>query len=260
MGILDGKSIVLLGASGHLGPYIARGLIEQGANVLCVSRRAEDSRELFGLKDSNRFGEKLVFFNADFTKDGDISRTVDFALASFGEIQGWINNANASVPGGKFNYSRDNLRFEFENVISYMMATKFAYEYFESEGKAGSIVNVSSMYGKVAPTPSVYTNNENWYSTAAYGSSKAAIIQFTKYASSITASKNIRVNSVILGAFPNEVVQQDTEFVKLLTEKIPMNRLGYTSEVAGAIAYLLSDLSTYTTGSEIVVDGGWTSI
>jgi gluconate 5-dehydrogenase len=124
--------------------------------------------------------------------------------------------------------------------------------------KGGSIINISSIYGIVSPDPSIY-GTSGFNNPPAYGAGKAAVLQFTRYAACHLASKGIRVNSISPGAFPNKEVQENKKFISNLKRKIPLGRIGEPEDLAGAVVFLASDASSYVTGSNIVVDGGWTA-
>ena len=123
----------------------------------------------------------------------------------------------------------------------------------------GSIVNITSMYGKVSPKPDMYTKLD-LVNPLLYGSYKASLIQASKYLSSMLAPNGIRVNSVSYGPFPSCQVQGTQPlFVNKLAAQTHLNRVGQLSDVAGVIKFLLSDASSYITGTDISVDGGWTA-
>ena len=115
------------------------------------------------------------------------------------------------------------------------------------------------MYGKVAPKPDMYSEAD-LINPLLYGSFKASLIQASKYLSSILAPDGIRVNSVSYGPFPSPQVQvQQPLFVTSLAVNTHLKRVGELSDVAGVIKFLLSESSSYITGTDISVDGGWTA-
>jgi len=119
-----------------------------------------------------------------------------------------------------------------------------------------SIINISSIYGEVSPDPSIYEDS-GYNSPPQYGSGKAAIIQFTRYAACHLAKKGIRVNSISPGSFLKPEVQKNQNFVNNLKKKIPLGRIGDPDELKGAVVFLASKSSSYITGENIHVDGGW---
>ena len=124
--------------------------------------------------------------------------------------------------------------------------------------KSGSIINIASMYGVVSPDPRIYKNTK-FNSSPQYGAGKAAIIQFTKYSACHLGNKNIRVNSVSPGPFPNSKIKKNLSFIKRLNQKTPLGRVGNPEELKGVILFLASNASSYVTGANIPVDGGWTA-
>ena len=125
--------------------------------------------------------------------------------------------------------------------------------------KSSSVVNVSSMYAKVSPNPANYPDDIS-VNPLLYGAMKAALSQSTRYLSSILASKGIRVNSVSYGPFPDDEVQKKSpDFISRLASNTHLGRIGNPVESAGVIGFLLSNESSYITGADIAVDGGWTA-
>lgn len=117
----------------------------------------------------------------------------------------------------------------------------------------------SSMYGMVSPNDEVYEAPMN-KNPLEYGVGKAGVIQMTKYLAVHWAKQQLRVNCISPGPFPNPAVQQShPDFIARLARKSPMGRIGIANEIAGPVAFLLSDISSYITGHNLVVDGGWTS-
>lgn len=121
----------------------------------------------------------------------------------------------------------------------------------------GSIILFSSMYGSVAPNPDAYLPPME-VNPIAYGMCKAAINQMVKYLAVCWGPENIRVNAVAPGPFPNQTnPSNDKKFVERLAQKTPMKRVGRQHEMAGTVIYLLSSESSYVTGQNIAVNGGW---
>ena len=123
----------------------------------------------------------------------------------------------------------------------------------------GSIVLFSSMYGYVSPDPRIYEEPMN-VNPIEYGVGKAGIVQMTRYMAVHWAKKNVRCNCISPGPFPSSDVQQTNPlFIERLAHKVPMGRVGSQHEVAGAVNFFLSDASSFITGQNLFIDGGWTS-
>ncbi len=122
-----------------------------------------------------------------------------------------------------------------------------------------SIVNIASMYGMVIPKFEVYESMD-CVNPISYGVGKAGVIHMTKYLANLLAKKSIRVNSVSPGAFPNKEVQKNGDFVESLEELIPLSRIGQPEDLNGIITLLCSDESSYITGQNFAVDGGFTNL
>ena len=130
-----------------------------------------------------------------------------------------------------------------------------------AENGKGSIINIASIYGIVSPDQSLYEyrrkKGENFYKPVAYSASKSGIMNLTRYLSVYWAKKNLRVNTLtIAGVFNN----QDQDFLDAYLSRIPIGRMADESQYDGSVIFLASDASSYMTGSNLIVDGGWTAI
>ena len=123
----------------------------------------------------------------------------------------------------------------------------------------GSIVNIASMYGRVSPRHNLYSSPGS-VNPILYGAFKAGLIQASRYLSSLLAPDNVRVNSVSFGPFPSDSMHSmSQDFIERLGEQTHLRRIGKPNEAAGIVAFLLSQDSSYVTGADIPVDGGWTA-
>jgi NAD(P)-dependent dehydrogenase (short-subunit alcohol dehydrogenase family) len=240
------KVVVVSGAMGQLGAEICKAFKDAGAKVI-------------GL-DIDTSGTKLDgadYFNLDITKK-------DKVLSVFKEIFGknasfdiLINNAGIGT-FKSFEKRRDD---EFDMVMNVnLKGTFFCIQSYANifdayKLKKGSIINIASIYGVNSSDFRIYTDCDRKNSEI-YGATKAGIIQMTKYFAVHLADRNIRVNAVSPGGIYNPDKPQGEDFIKNYSVRCPMKRMANTEEILGAIIYLATDAASYTTGENILVDGG----
>ena len=185
-------------------------------------------------------------------------------LEKFGCPQGLINNAALDSPPGDSDVINgpfeDYPEEAWDKVIDVNLKSIFltcqiiGKEMADNSG--GSIINISSHYGLISPDQRIYNYRKNFYKPISYSASKSGIFNITRYLSTYWGQQSVRVNSLTLGGvFDN----QDEEFVNNYSKKVPLGRMAEKHEYNGVIHFLLSDASSYITGSNIVSDGGWTA-
>jgi NAD(P)-dependent dehydrogenase (short-subunit alcohol dehydrogenase family) len=246
---LKKKTAIVTGAQGQLGSSICRYLHNAGAYVIGVDKNLDNNK-----KDADQY---TILDILDVPQIGKCFSTI---FKEFGHIDILVNNAGVSTfepfegrPEDKFDWVMDvNLKGTFFCIQKYI--SLFDQEYL----KAGTIVNIASMYGLISPDFRIYTDCDRKNSEV-YGATKAGIIQMTKYFAVHLADRNIRVNAVSPGGVLNPNNPQGEDFRKNYAFRCPMKRMANENEIAGAVLYLAGDLSSYTTGHNLVVDGGMTS-
>ena len=258
---LTGKVVVVTGGAGNLGTEMTRALLDYGASVAVVGRTDRLGGE-FGV---DRASGKLLFVAEDLSAKDGARNAFAKVVEKFGRIDVLVNNAayGGGAGGKSCEYRLDRIPDEmWETGIDGTLGvifrcTREVIPHFEANG-GGVIVNVGSMYGLIAPDFSIYGDDIPW-NPPSYGAGKAGVIQFTRYCASALAAKNIRVNSLTPGPFPNVGPKTDMKFISRLSAKTMMKRTGRADELAGVLLLLCSDASSFMTGSNIAVDGGMTA-
>jgi NAD(P)-dependent dehydrogenase (short-subunit alcohol dehydrogenase family) len=253
---LAGRGIGVTGGGGYLGSAIAFALVQAGATVVIGGRHAEPLQAVERAA-STGAGGRILPVVADVHDPDGLEAMLDRLTREAGSVDGWVNNAYA----GPMAPLETGSRAAFEQAIDAgltdaIVATQRVAAQMEH---GGSIVNVGSMYGIVSPQPAAYEGYPQFHSPPAYGAAKAGLIQFTRYAAVHLAPRGIRVNAISPGPFPSKHVQEAGDFIAALRRRVPLGRIGQPAELAPAAVFLLSDASSYITGHNLVVDGGWTA-
>jgi NAD(P)-dependent dehydrogenase (short-subunit alcohol dehydrogenase family) len=250
---LTGKTVLLTGGYGHLGQAIAAGLLAQGARVIVLGRSLEKFTKTFGESTEN-----LHFIFCDVAETASVQAAFQQSFDLYGSPSVLINNAFYSrgqqpdaLPDADFALGLDG------SVGTAYRCLREVLPYLRAAG-GGKIINVASMYGVVAPDFGAYTDAPQFLNPPHYGAGKAAMIQLTKYFASYLGPENIQVNCVSPGAFPSDSVRTNAGFERELQRRIPVGRVGEPQELAGAFVFLSSAASSFVTGHNLVVDGGWT--
>ena len=260
---LKGKTIILVGSTGYLGTSIAKAISDAEGEMILVGRSAKRLKsQIDALPNSKKLTCHL--FELDITDDNAEIRLRQFLEENFGKLHGIVNNAYSGVVGNLHSITEAH----FDTAYKYNITKPFlifkemmpllARTAAEDETSV-SIVNVASMYGVVSPDPSIYGESGK-NNPIHYGASKAGMIQMSRYLACHAGRDNIRVNSVSPGAFPNRDVDSGiNKFIESLEAKVPMQRVGRQDEIGGPIVFLLSEASSYISGANIPIDGGWTA-
>jgi NAD(P)-dependent dehydrogenase (short-subunit alcohol dehydrogenase family) len=254
---LSGEVAVVTGGSGYLGAAMVEGLAKHGANVVIASRNKE-SNENLAKKLTDLYGVKCYGIELDVSDESSIKLTFAEIVNNVGKIDILVNNAYYGKSGKAEDISEENWKLGIDGTINNVFrCTKEALSYMLPQGK-GNIINISSMYGVISPDPSIY-GTTGFDNPPNYGAGKAAIIQFTRYIACHYGRKGIRANSISPGPFPNKNVQENKQFIENLSKKTALGRIGQPSELQGSIVFLASNASSFITGQNICVDGGWTA-
>src|ERR671918_2035518 len=253
---LAGRVAVVTGGLGQLGTVYAEGLLERGMRV-AVLDLAEGAAP-----------ERVRVFRVDVTDRAAIEDALSEIDADWGMPHLLVNNAALDSPPdapaeevGPFEtYPESSFDAVMDvNVKGVVLCCQVVGGAMAREGR-GSIVNVSSVYGMLSPVQDLYAfrreSGESFFKPVAYSVSKSAILNLTRYLATYWAQDGVRVNTLTLAGVWND---QPPEFLEAYKTRVPLGRMLEPREALGAVVFLASDASSYVTGSNVVVDGGWSA-
>jgi NAD(P)-dependent dehydrogenase (short-subunit alcohol dehydrogenase family) len=246
---LSGKTVLITGATGQLGFEMCKTYNALGCNVIGIDNNINHDQKV---KSRN-----CEYFLVDIGKGKDeLRKGFEDIFKKYPTIDILINNAGVSCfepfevrPEESFDWVMDvNLKGTFFCIQEYA-------NHSIANTHKGTIVNIGSVYGIISPDHRIYAEGDRKNSEV-YGATKAGVIQMTKYFAVHLAKHNIRVNCVSPGGIYNPSTPQKNEFIEEYSKRNPMGRMANTEEIIGAIIYFSTDSSTYTTGQNLVIDGG----
>jgi NAD(P)-dependent dehydrogenase (short-subunit alcohol dehydrogenase family) len=270
---LEGKTAVLTGASGFLGRTFALALLSNGARVVALGR--SDRLQQEAVTWANQFGaDKISVEQIDMYNRESLDMLCDKIAAEEKSIDILINNAHElgsatgfNVPEGSLESSTfDQWQRNLQGGVYWAVQTTQRLGVRMKQQQRGSIINIATMYATVAPRPQLYEGTPS-LNPPGYSASKAALAAFTRYTASFWGRDGVRANCISPGPFSNtedtagqNSVTEDSPFVQRLKGYTILNRIGRPIELCGALLFLASDASTYVTGQNLIVDGGWTAV
>ena len=258
------KHILITGATGYFGRYFVNGLRDD-FKIIAMGRNEAKLKECFPDDD-------VILSIADLYDTKALEKELKRLFETY-EIHGLINNAydfskktGFNVPDSKpEDLGLDEMRAAFESgLLAPTLVAQAVGKQMIQKKIQGSIVNISSMYGMVAPDYRLY-EGKTVFNPMTYGIVKSGINGLTRYLASFWGPYGIRCNSISPGAMPNTETDsvnapKDTEFLGRLEDKTTLGRVGHPKDLIGMTKLLLSDDSSYVTGQVIGVDGGWATI
>lgn len=268
---LTGQVAVITGGAGFLGLRHGSAIAEAGGRVILVDLSKEQAER--AAEDlTKKTGGETVGVRADVTVKADVEAMVRTVTDRYGRIDILINNAALTVKGGSANAARYFAAFEeyplelWEKALQVNLTGVFlccqAVGRVMVAQRNGVILNIASDVGNISPDHRIYEGmvnphtQEPFNTPIAYATSKAGLINFTRYLATYWAEKGIRVNCLSPGGVYNE---HDPQFVRKLCSRIPMARMAEPDEYMGTILFLVSRASSYMTGANVIVDGGRTA-
>ncbi|MBZ9729077.1 SDR family oxidoreductase [Salegentibacter sp. JZCK2] len=253
---LNKKVILITGGYGYLGKAITESLLSHNARVFVLGR---DENKFYKVFEGNENLDKnLLFEFCDISETKSIKKAFS-EISQTSTVNALINNAFYLTGQSPEKMNDEDWAQGIDgNLNSVFRTIREIIPYFKRAGE-GKIINVSSMYGMVAPDFKIYDESPKFLNPPHYGAAKAGVIQLTKYYAAYLGKWNIKVNAVSPGPFPSQKVQEDLEFINELKQRTCLDRIGQPEDLGGIFTFLSSDASDFITGQNFTVDGGWTS-
>lgn len=263
---LSERTVIVTGGAGLLGRQFAKTLYSAGASVVIADLDGDRAVRVADEIDSSK--KRAIAFQVNITSQAEVQELVNSSLGKFKGIDILVNSAamdpkfdpaHAAQQSGAFeDYPLSAWNDALEvNLTGMFLVTQAVAKQMAAKDR-GVIINICSTYGLVGPDQRIYQreNEPPRYKPVYYSVTKAAVLGFTRYLASYYAGKNIRVNALSPGGVFND---HDDDFVKNYAARTILGRMAKEGEMNGAILFLASDASSYMTGANLVVDGGWTA-
>lgn len=267
---LTGRAAVVTGGVGLLGAEFCRTLAEAGAAVAVVDLNAEKATAV--ATDLQESGHQAIGIATDITNPQSVNNMVEKVVTTYGRLDILVNSAaldpkfdpEAAARGiapGKFEeYPLDQWNAALNvNLTGMFLVTQACVKQMIARGQKGSIINICSTYGLNGPDQRIYRKadgSQPAYKPVYYTVTKAGVVGFTKYLAAYYMETEIRVNMLTPGGVYNN---HDETFAKNYAAKTILGRMARKDEMNGALLFLASDASSYMTGNNVIVDGGWTA-
>ena len=252
---LSGKVALVTGASGHLGWAMACGLAEAGCRVIASSRSPETARRTAAKLGGAQKGRHLSVV-IDHQDEASIRSGFKRAVKQARRIDILVNSGHELLGSDWRTVTAEQFTRQLANATGYFLLARLLRNHAVAARRPANIILLGSMYGQVASYPELYKEAVA-ASPAAYQALKGGIIQLTRHLAVYWAKDRVRVNCLSPGPFPS--ASAPAKLVKQLEKKSPMQRMGEPYELKGAVVFLASDASSYVTGHNLNVDGGWTA-
>ena len=262
---LDNQIAVVTGACGKLGPIWIEALLGAGARVAALELAGAPASAGYRALEAGA-GSTLQRFDCDITSRPSIEAAAAAVAKSLGAPAVLVNNAGVDQPpdSGGNRSTIENLAVEqFKrmvdvNLVGTFQVTQVFGGQMATRG-AGSIINIGSLYASVSPDQRFYDHLAGdlpFLKSPAYGASKAAVVNMTKYFSTLWGPNGVRVNTLSPGGV---LGGQDEQFKKKYGSRVPLGRMAHSEDLTGPLVFLASPASSYVTGHELRVDGGFTA-
>ncbi len=258
---LKGKVVIVTGAAGQLGTEYVRTLLNAGASVAAFDVKMDNPRGR--LEDIN--SDLLLKVTVDITRRESVEKGMEEVISLLGNPNILINNAAIDAPAnaseqetGPFEtYPESSWDIVIDvNLKGMFLCCQIIGGHMAKTG-GGSIINISSIYGILSPDQRLYEYKEKpFFKPVSYSVSKSGVTNLTRYLATYWAKNSVRVNTLTIGGVFNN---QDKIFLENYAGKVPLGRMANQDEYNGAILFLSSDASSYMTGSNLIIDGGFSA-
>jgi NAD(P)-dependent dehydrogenase (short-subunit alcohol dehydrogenase family) len=263
---LNGKTAIITGGAGILGKYFSEGLASCGSHVVVVDLN-KNAAEILASDLTRRYGQQCISIECDVSEPASVNSMVDGVVKQFGDIHVLHNNAASKSSDLEAffapfeEYTLDQWQEVTKvNLDGMFLVAQAVGRKMVEQNKGGSIIQTASIYGLLAPDPRIYQGSSYMgraiNTPAVYSASKAAVIGLTKHLATYWAEKNIRVNCLTPGGVESG---QNDSFKEKYSNRVPLGRMAQPEEMVGALLYLASNASSYMTGQNIIIDGGWSA-
>lgn len=247
--MLNGKKAYITGGARGIGKSASIALAQAGADIAIVDRDIGEAEKT--AKELEIYGVQTIAVQTDVTNPDDVNKMIDTILKAFGTIDIAFNNAGICINEKAEEMSYESWRKVTDiNLTGVFLTAQAAGRVMIKNGK-GTIINTASMSGHIVNHPQPQ---------CAYNASKAGVIMLTKSLAVEWAPYKVRVNSISPGYIATEMTLKAINWIPGWVESTPARRMGNPEELQGAIIYLASDASTFTTGTDIVIDGAFTCV
>jgi len=256
---LSGKVAVVTGAAGQLGGEFVRALLNTGAKVAAFDLKIDNPKgKLSAIK-----SKKILRVQTDITDRDCLEEALKIVVSRLGKPEILINNAALDAPPNNINEETGPFEMYPQNLWDANMNVNLKGMFLccqvigghMAKTGGGSIINISSIYGILSPDQRIYEyKNKPFFKPVSYSVSKSGVLNLTRYLATYWAKKKVRVNTLTFGGVFND---QDKVFLKNYAQKVPLARMARQDEYNGAVLFLASEASSYMTGSNLIIDGGY---
>ncbi|HAG69631.1 MAG TPA: short-chain dehydrogenase [Lachnospiraceae bacterium] len=269
---VENKICIVTGGLGQIGKNFVKELNKRGALVAVWGRTVNDEKISSALGSEALKDPSLRFYSVDITDKKRMNEVLDDMQTAWGTAPDvLVNNAGIDtqpsappeVSGPFEDFPEEIFREVVDvNLVGTFLACQAVGARMIDAGKGGSIINIGSIYGMLSPIQDIYAYKKEqtgvpFIKPVAYSAAKSGIYNLTRYLATYWGRKGIRVNTLTPAGVWRDT--QDATFQKNFTERMPMGRMSKEDEYNGALIFLASEASSFMTGSNLVIDGGWTA-